>query len=68
MAYLMARIPMTLSEFEGHFCCYERRNASHGPSTSAELPVLTVNPMLTGPPIWKQRVALAQLRSKVPAG
>jgi len=24
----MARIPMTLCEFEGHFCCYESRNPS----------------------------------------
>jgi len=23
MAYQMARIPLTLSELEGHFCCYE---------------------------------------------
>jgi len=22
MGYRMARIPMTLSELEGHFCCY----------------------------------------------
>jgi len=33
----MARTPMTLSELEGHFCCYEWQNASRGPSASAEL-------------------------------
>jgi len=33
----MARIPMNLSEFEGHFCCYEWQNASCGPSASGEL-------------------------------
>jgi len=27
--------PMTLSELEGHFCCYEWQNASCGPSASA---------------------------------
>jgi len=40
MAYRMERIPMTLSEFEGHFCCYEWQNALRGPSAksaSAEL-------------------------------
>jgi len=36
-AYPMARIPMTMSELEGHFCCYEWQNASRGPSTSAGL-------------------------------
>jgi len=37
MAYRMARLTMILSEFEGHFCCYKWRNASCGPSASAEL-------------------------------
>jgi len=35
MAYQMAQILMTLSEFEGHFCCYTE-NVSCGPSASAE--------------------------------
>jgi len=30
----MAQITMTLSEFEGHFCCYEWQNTSHDPSAS----------------------------------
>jgi len=37
MAYQMARIPMALSELEGHFCCYEWQNASRNPSASTEL-------------------------------
>jgi len=36
----MARIPMTLSKFEGHFCCYEWQNALRSHSASAELLVL----------------------------
>jgi len=28
MTYRITQIPMTLSEFEGHFCCYEWQNAS----------------------------------------
>jgi len=36
----MAQIPVTLSELEGHFCCYDWQNASRGPSASAELLVL----------------------------
>jgi len=31
----MAWIPVTLSELEGHFCCYDWQNASRGPSASA---------------------------------
>jgi len=31
----MARMPMTLSEFEGQFCCYDWQSASRGPSVSA---------------------------------
>jgi len=33
----MARIPMTLSELEGHFYCYEWQNASCSSSASAKL-------------------------------
>jgi len=37
MAYRMVRIPMTLSEMEDHFRCYEWQSASRGPSVAAEL-------------------------------
>jgi len=37
MAYQMAQIPMTSSESESHFCCYEWQIASRGPSATAEL-------------------------------
>ena len=37
MAYRIARIPVTLSEHEGHFSCYYCQNASRSPSASAEL-------------------------------
>jgi len=37
MAFRMARIPMTLNELVGHFCCYELPNASRGPSEIGEL-------------------------------
>jgi len=33
MAYQMLQIPVTFSESEGHFCCYDWQNASRGPST-----------------------------------
>jgi len=39
-AYRITRIPVTMSELEGHFCCYDWQNASRGPSASAELLVL----------------------------
>jgi len=41
MAYQMAQIPMTLSEREGHFCCYEYQSALCSPSASAEILVKT---------------------------
>jgi len=28
MVYQMARMPVTLSELEGYFCCYDRQNVS----------------------------------------
>jgi len=37
MAYRMAQIPMTFSEFEGYFCWYEWQNSSRGPSAFAKL-------------------------------
>jgi len=42
MAYRMTRMPMTLSELEGHFCCYEWQNASRGPFASAEFLVFVI--------------------------
>jgi len=42
MAYGMARTPMTLSEFEGLFCCYEWQNATRGPSASTGLLVFVI--------------------------
>jgi len=33
----MAQIPLTLSELEGHFCCYDWQNMSRSPSACAEL-------------------------------
>jgi len=37
MAYQMARLSMTFSEFEDHCCSLEWQNASHSLSPSAEL-------------------------------
>jgi len=37
MAYQISQIPMTMSEFESHFCFYERQNMSRSPSAFAEL-------------------------------
>jgi len=39
----MAQVPMTLSVFEGHFCCCEWQNALRSPSASAELVVVVVS-------------------------
>jgi len=48
MAYQMAQIPVTLSELEGHFCCYDCPDMSHGPSATAELFVFSAVHLVTG--------------------
>jgi len=40
MAYRMVQLQMTLSELEGHFCCYVWQHTSRGPSATAELLVI----------------------------
>jgi len=40
IAYRVARIPVTLSEYDGHCCHFEWQKASHGPSATVEFFVL----------------------------
>jgi len=47
MAYRMSRFPVTLSESEGHVCCYERQNASRGSSASGDLLVYSWSGCMT---------------------
>jgi len=63
-------LPVTLSEFEGPFCCYEWQNASRGPSASAELLVYDMKETLaeSAPPYstvakWHAEITQGQSRT-----